>query len=131
MYALSRPKLMIIEDHHATLDAIRMIFEFEGYQVLGLSGANDLQNKISSFQPDVILIDILLGTTDGRIICSELKHSVHAPIPILLMSSRNGIQNSNSYKPYWDAYIDKPFEMETIIESVQKLLLKNTKSTNK
>ncbi|MGN7989298.1 response regulator transcription factor [Pedobacter sp. 22226] len=123
MRSLSKPKILIIEDHHATLDAIRMIFEFEGYEVLGLSNAVALHQEVTTFAPDVILIDVLLGTTDGRSICTELKLSVHAHIPILLMSSRSGFQNSSYYKAHWDDYIDKPFEMEAITERIKNLIL--------
>lgn len=122
MRSVNKSRILIIEDHHATLDAIRMIFEFEGYEVLGLSGTMDLHTQVASFLPDVILIDVLLGTTDGRAICTELKLSVHAAIPILLMSSRNGFQNSTYYKKHWDDYIEKPFEMEAITERVKLLI---------
>lgn len=126
MRSLSKPKILIIEDHPATLDAIKMIFEFEGYIVLDLFSTVDIHAQVASFRPDVILIDILLGIKDGRAICTELKLSVHAEIPILLMSSRNGFQHNAYYKPYWDDYIEKPFEMETITERVRMLLSNKT-----
>jgi DNA-binding response OmpR family regulator len=129
MCSISKPKILIIEDHPATLDAIKMIFEFEGYSVMDLSSTVDLHAQVASFQPDIILIDILLVINDGRSICTELKLSVHADIPILLMSSRNGFHNSSYYKPHWDDYIEKPFEMETITERVRILLSKKTQQT--
>ena len=124
MFSLSQPKILIIEDHPATLDAIRMIFEFEGYITMNLSSTMDLHAKVAAFQPDVIVIDILLGMTDGRAICTELKLSIHGSIPILLMSSRNGILDGAYYKTHWDDYIEKPFDMEIIIQRVGMLLSK-------
>ena len=124
MFSLSQPKILIIEDHPATLDAMKMIFEFEGYTTMNLSSTMDLHAKVAAFQPDVIVIDILLGMTDGRAICTELKLSVHGSIPILLMSSRNGIHDSPYYKTHWDDYIEKPFEMEAITQRVRMLLSK-------
>lgn len=124
MFSLSPPKILIIEDHPATLDAIKMIFEFEGYITMNLSNTMDLHAKVAAFQPDVIVIDILLGMTDGRAICTELKLSIHGAIPILLMSSRNGIHDSAYYKTHWDDYIEKPFDMEIIIQRVGMLLSK-------
>jgi len=124
MFSLSQPKILIIEDHPATLDAMKMIFEFEGYITMNLSSTMDLHAKVAAFQPDVIVIDILLGMTDGRAICTELKLSVHGSIPILLMSSRNGIHDSPYYKTHWDDYIEKPFDMEVIIQRVRMLLSK-------
>ncbi|GGH06386.1 MULTISPECIES: response regulator transcription factor [Pedobacter] len=124
MFSLSQPKILIIEDHLATLDAIRMIFEFEGYFTMNLSDTIDLHAKIAAFQPDIILIDTLLGMTDGRAICTELKLSVHASIPILLMSARNGINNSTYYRTHWDDYIEKPFSMDAITQRVRMLLSK-------
>lgn len=124
MFSLSQPKILIIEDHPATLDAMKMIFEFEGYTTMNLSSTMDLHAKVAAFQPNVIVIDILLGMTDGRAICTELKLSVHGSIPILLMSSRNGIHDSPYYKTHWDDYIEKPFDMEVIIQRVRMLLSK-------
>jgi len=124
MFSLSQPKILIIEDHPATLNAIKMIFEFEGYITMSLSDAIDLHAKIAAFQPDIILIDTLLGMTDGRAICTELKLSVHGSIPILLMSARNGINNSVYYRTHWDDYIEKPFAMDAITQKVRMLLSK-------
>lgn len=124
MFSLSQPKILIIEDHPATLDAIKMIFEFEGYITMNLSSTMDLHTKVAAFHPDIILIDISLGMSDGRAICTELKLSVHGSIPILLMGSRNGIYNSAYYKTHWDDYIEKPFEMEAITQRVRMLLSK-------
>ncbi|QIL42210.1 response regulator transcription factor [Pedobacter sp. HDW13] len=118
------PKIIIIENYPATLDAIRMIFEFEGYEVLALSGLHHLHTQVSTFQPDVILIDVLLGLTDGRSICTELKLSVHAEIPILLMSSHSSFLNNPHFAVHWDDYIEKPFEMMTIVNRVKMLLTK-------
>ncbi|MGM9476087.1 response regulator transcription factor [Pedobacter sp. GSP4] len=120
------PKIMIIDDHPATLDALKMIFEFEGYLVLALSGATHLHAKVNSFQPDVILIDVLLGFNDGRAICRELKLSIHAAIPLLIMSSRIGLTNESFLTTHCDDYMEKPFEMETIVEKVRLLVAKRT-----
>jgi len=129
MPSFSKPKILVLEDHPATLDAIKMIFEFEGYEVMDLYHTIDLHSKIVAFKPDVILIDIILSVTDGRAICKELKLSVHAAIPILLMSSRNGIHNKNNNQCHWDDFIEKPFEMETILNKVSTLISKKAKQT--
>jgi DNA-binding response OmpR family regulator len=118
------PKIIILENYPATLDAIKMIFEFEGYEVLALTGPQHLHTQISAFQPDIILIDALLGLADGRSICTELKLSVHAQIPILLMSSHLEFSNNPHLAVYWDDYIEKPFEMIAIVNRVKMLLTK-------
>lgn len=115
---------MIIEDYPATLDAIKMIFEFEGYEVMAQSNPQHLHAQVSLFQPDIILLDVLLGLMDGRSICTELKLSVHADIPILLMSARMALHNNANFTVHWDDYIEKPFEMETLTGRVRLLLAK-------
>jgi len=118
------PKIIIFENYPATLDAIKMIFEFEGYEVLALSALQNLHAQVLSFQPDIILIDALLGLADGRSICTELKLSAHAHIPILLMSSHLEFINNPHFTAYWDDYIEKPFEMMAIVNRVKMLLTK-------
>jgi len=118
------PKIIILENYPATLDAIKMIFEFEGYEVLALSGPQNLHVQVSDFHPDIILIDALLGLADGRSICTELKLSVHAKIPILLMSSHIGFTKNRHFAVHWDDYIEKPFEMIAIVDRVKMLLTK-------
>lgn len=118
------PKIIVLENYPATLDAIKMIFEFEGYEVLALSGSQNLHTLVSDFKPDLILADALLGLTDGRSICTELKLSVHAHIPILLMSSQMNFINTSHFADHWDDYIEKPFEMIAIVNRVKMLLTK-------
>ena len=118
------PKIIILENYPATLDAIKMIFEFEGYEVLALSGPQNLHTQVSDFKPDIILVDALLGLTDGRSICTELKLSVHAHIPILLMSSQMNFITNPHFAVHWDDYIEKPFEMIAMVNRVKMLLAK-------
>lgn len=118
---------MIVENHPATLDAISMIFEFEGYEVMAISNPKHLHARVTEFQPDLILIDVLLGLTDGRSVCTALKLSVHADIPILLMSAQNKFRNNHYTTVHWDDYIEKPFEMESIIGRAEMLVNKKVR----
>ena len=80
--------MLIVEDDPGILDALSLILEDAGYTILSLSDGNSVFNNIEHFKPDMILLDILLSGSDGRIICRDLKDNSNTKdIPIVMISA--------------------------------------------
>lgn len=117
------PKILVFDDDEAISDALCMLLELEGFEVQ-TSEDDDFFEKIASFQPDVVILDIWLSGTDGRELCSQLKQQPEtAHIPVILFSaSRNLAKSVKASKA--DAFVEKPFEIETVLKTIQKLIPK-------
>jgi DNA-binding response OmpR family regulator len=112
-------KIIIADDNPGILDAISILLEFEGYDVLGLQNCDSLLTMDSEL-PDLILLDIWMSGTDGRDICKHLKQKpATCKIPIVLISASRDIEHS-AIDAGADGFLAKPFEMNDLLEKVKK-----------
>ncbi|MGD0044186.1 MAG: response regulator, partial [Isosphaeraceae bacterium] len=83
-----RPRVLVVEPDAAVRQAVRLACEGEGYLVSELAGGAGAGSRVESFQPDVVIVDVLLPDTSGFDICSELRRRGYR-MPILILSSSN------------------------------------------
>jgi CheY-like chemotaxis protein len=112
-------RIMVADDDPAILDVMRMMLEFEGYEVLTtLNGAAVL--KMETEFPDLLLLDIRMSGADGRDICRKLKQSERtSKIPVVLVSAGKDIEQS-AIEAGANDFIAKPFEMIELLHKVEK-----------
>jgi len=104
------------------LFVLKKILQTNGYQVTALSDGNRVLNAIGLSVPDLIILDINLGETDGRTICEEIKNTpAYRHIPILLYSAEQymdaAIANCQA-----DAFIKKPFSKNLLLEKIGQFI---------
>ncbi|MES3016153.1 MAG: response regulator [Bacteroidota bacterium] len=115
-------RILVVDDNEEILEIISLILKGEGYQVKASITGNDLLGIVSDFKPDLILLDIILGGFDGRVLCNTLKaNRGTAHVPVILMSAAHNLKVAHCPA---DGYIAKPFEIEYLVERVAALIKK-------
>jgi len=126
-------KILVVDDETDTVEMITALLELEGYQVLpALSGDEAMrilevesQRVPESETPvDLILLDILLGDTDGRDICLKIKEDEKLKfIPVIILTVQSSLQDKiNSLNRGADDYLTKPFINEELLAKVRVML---------
>jgi DNA-binding NtrC family response regulator len=126
-------KILVVDDEKNTIDMITALLELEGYQVLSALSGNEAvkilevesQGVPESETPvDLILLDLLLGDTDGRDICLRIKEDEKLKfIPIIILTVRSSLQDKiNSLNLGADDYLTKPFINEELLAKVRVML---------
>jgi len=115
-------KILIVDDDLDILEAVQLILETSGYKVDKTSQGNEVQNKIETFKPDLILLDVLLSGYDGRQIAKILKNNVKTKdIPIIVLSAHPSA--SKSLDPIGvDGFLAKPFDMDDLLGKISSLI---------
>ena len=129
-------KILVVDDDPDITDALSMILEAEGYQVLTASdGAKGLAT-LKAEKPDLMILDLLMPKMDGFSVCKELldpRWSKFKDMPILILTS---IREEASRRRYEletgleldvDDYVEKPISPEVLLERVGKLIKKRQK----
>ena len=112
--------ILIIDDDADIRDVINYILSEEGYEVSELDNGHSVLETVRQLQPDVILLDIMLGGSDGRDICKTLKaDATTRSIPIIMISASHGVHTVHESCNAND-YIAKPFDINTLISRVEK-----------
>lgn len=111
-------KVLVVDDDESILDAISMILEDEGYLVEVIFKGDEVFEKVKVFQPDLILLDVLLSGRDGREICKALKKDpVSSSIPVILISAHPHAERSVD-ECGADGFLAKPFETQDLLAIV-------------
>lgn len=114
-------KILVIDDEIAIRDLIELVLKRENYQVkTAENGAAGLM-EIGSFQPDLVLLDIMLPDCSGYDLCREIatKYS----IPVIMLSVKNEtIDKVLGLELGAEDYITKPFDNRELIARIKVAL---------
>jgi DNA-binding response OmpR family regulator len=115
-------KVLIVEDDIDILDLLEMILRDNGYAVIKINREISIK-EIIGISPHMIIIDFLLPHRLGNELCLELKDNQYTShIPIILYSAVNNLKGIADQSGA-DAYIEKPFDVNDIINMVNSLAL--------
>lgn len=115
-------KILVIENDKAIADVVTEFLKDEGYNYVLYNDAVEIQPLIQEHQPDLILLDYLLDSTNGGELCSQVKKTpATAQIPVIIYSAAPKVLQSLGYYGC-DLFIAKPFDLDYFAEQIQALL---------
>lgn len=116
-------KILVVDDDDDVLETIQLVLEIGGYDIEPLNDAELVFDRVNEFEPDLILLDVVLGKIDGRVICSQLKsHEDTKHIPILMMSGLYDLKEIKDLECSPDDFMSKPFKMDILLDKIEKLV---------
>jgi DNA-binding response OmpR family regulator len=126
-------KILVVDDDPDILEAISLILEAHGYQVVIARDGIDGLNKLKEEKPDLMILDLMMPRLDGFGVCKELKDprwAKYAHIPIIILSSvrqdasRRRYELETGVQLDVDDYVEKPIEHTILLERIEKALKK-------
>ncbi len=120
-----RGRVLIVDDDRKILDLLVDLLELEGYLVSTASDGAQAIELARSFDPDLIVSDVVMPVLGGLELCRRLKEDARtAYIPVMLISGLipsddGGIQGLHAGA---DDYIDLPFRNEELLVKVARLV---------
>jgi len=112
--------ILVVDDSEDLLEMLTIVFKMKGHQVVSAKDIVDTVKSINVFSPDIILLDVSLGSSSGKELCKEIK-IFYPGIPIVLMSGNPDLLKD--YKEYKaDGSIEKPFDVVTLNNKINALL---------
>lgn len=121
--------ILIVEDDETMRNALKRIFESEGYRVLPAADGTQLSDVLDDNVVDLIILDIGLPWINGLELAKLLKeHHELKQIPLIFISGKTSeIDVRRGFEVGADDYIKKPFDVDKIKKTVQTLLKLSTK----
>lgn len=114
-------RVLVVDDDEDIRQIILMILESEGYTVLGLDTGKAVFETVEQIKPDLVLLDVMLGDSDGRDICRALKNQYHTSnIPVIMISASHNWQPHQQNYCDADCYLSKPFDIEDLVNHVRR-----------
>jgi two-component system alkaline phosphatase synthesis response regulator PhoP len=123
-------KILVIEDEKKIADAITYALKREGYTAEVVYRGDEAMNTLARFQPDAIILDVMLPGLDGYDILKKLQNK--GRIGIIMVTAKEDIVNKIlGLELGADDYITKPFDMRELLARLKSLLRRMQKGEQK
>jgi len=122
---MQKTKIMVVDDHPHTCQAVKYILENEGFEVTTAGGGHECLNKLKDEIPNLIIIDYLMPGMDGMKLCKEIRkdkklQSLHLVFFSVARQELVGEENLRSV--HISDYITKPFNNEDLVQRVKQIV---------
>lgn len=114
-------KLLIIEDDSNIAELIKVYLTKEGYETKIASDGVEAVNFFKMFEPDLVLLDIMLPRKDGWQVCREIREISSKPI-IMVTAKGEVFDKVLGLELGADDFIVKPFDMKELSARIKAVL---------
>ena len=116
-------RILLVDDDAEIVESMRTVLESRGYQILIARDGNQGLVLAEGEDPDLVVLDMMMPKRSGFLVLEKLRRSRPNPMRVIMITANEG----SRHKAYAemlgvDDYIRKPFAMDRLLESVDRLL---------
>jgi DNA-binding response OmpR family regulator len=114
--------ILIVDDDQDLVDGLRAVLERQGFRIIRASDGHQGKAAIYNQRPDLVILDMMMPRMGGYPVLEHFRDKPDAP-PIIMITANEGSRHK-AYAEYLGVvdYIRKPFAMERLLETVNKVL---------
>jgi DNA-binding response OmpR family regulator len=127
--AAAKQKVLIVDDDSNIADLISLYLMKECYETRIVGDGEAALAAVSAFEPDLILLDLMLPGMDGYQVCREVRSSKDTPI-IMLSAKGEIFDKVLGLEMGADDYMEKPFDSKELVARVKAVLRRYHKQQN-
>ncbi len=116
-------RILLVDDDAEIIESLRLALEANGYTVLVARDGNQGLALSERENPDLVILDMMMPKRSGFLVLEKMRRTRETPLRVIMITANEG----SRHKAYAemlgvDDYIRKPFPMDRLIESVQRLI---------
>jgi DNA-binding response OmpR family regulator len=115
--------ILVVDDDHEIVESMRTILENKGFRVLVARDGNAGLMIAEREGPDLLILDMMMPKKSGFLVLEKLRSRPGGLIPTIMITGNEGSRH-RAYAEMLGVrdYIRKPFAMEKLVRSVEKIL---------
>ncbi|MFE1935736.1 response regulator transcription factor [Streptomyces sp. NPDC059474] len=119
-------RILIVDDEPAVREALQRSLVFEGYATETAVDGLDALDKVGSYDPELIVLDVLMPRMDGLTAARRLR-ATGVTLPILMLTARDTVGDRvTGLDAGADDYLVKPFELDELLARIRALLRRSS-----
>ena len=125
-------KILVVDDDPNICESLRVNLESEGFQIKIANDGVEAVNYFKMYDPDLVLLDLMLPKKDGREVCREIREISSKPI-IVLSAKDTTVEKVVALELGADDFMVKPVdrsELSARIKAVLRRCAAGTKSND-
>ncbi len=117
----NKQKILIVDDDANIAELISLYLTKECFDTMIVGDGESALNAVSSFEPNLILLDLMLPGIDGYQVCREVRS--RSSVPIIMLSAKGEIFDKVlGLELGADDYMEKPFDSKELVARVKAVL---------
>ena len=118
---MAKQKILIVDDDNNIAELISLYLMKECFDTLIVEDGEQALEQFGQFQPNLILLDLMLPGIDGYQVCREIRRTSNVPI-IMLSAKGEVFDKVLGLELGADDYIIKPFDSKELVARVKAVL---------
>ena len=117
-------KILIVDDEPNIVISLEFLMKKEGFEIAVASDGEEALAKVASFNPDLILLDVMMPKKSGFEVCEALRADpARAGLLIVMLTAKGrDTEVAKGLAIGADAYVTKPFSTKDLIVRIKSLL---------
>src|SRR6188472_1135309 len=122
MSASESARVLVVDDEESITQLVSTVLRYEGFQVETAADGRAAVQLARTFQPDIVVLDVMLPDLDGFEVYRRLANGSTA-VPVLFLTARDSTEDRvHGLTLGADDYVGKPFSLEELIARVRAVL---------
>ena len=118
---VSKQKILIVDDDENIAELISLYLTKECFETLIVYDGESALESVKTFQPNLILLDLMLPGIDGYQVCREVR--ANSSTPIIMLSAKGEVFDKVlGLELGADDYMEKPFDTKELVARVKAVL---------
>ena len=122
-------KILVVDDDLNICDVLKLYLENEGYEVKTANEGTEAISAFKIYEPDLVLLDIMLPRKDGWQVCREIREMSSKPV-IMITAKGEVFDKVLGLELGADDFIVKPFDMKEVSARVKAVLRRSVMRDN-
>ena len=120
----NQTKILLVDDEPNILVAIEFLLTKEGYQIQKAFDGQQAIEKVESFHPNIIILDVMMPGLDGFEVARRVRHmDGNDDIKIIFLTAKGTTQDKmKGYSTGGEYYLIKPFDNDELVNLVKELV---------
>ena len=118
------PRILIVDDDFEIADPVKFALQKLGYEVTHVPDGNQGVAAISTVNPDLMVLDMMMPGRSGFLVLEHLRSTKQIFVRVIMVTGNEGERHQAYARMLGaDDYIHKPFAMDRLVQRVQELLV--------
>ena len=117
-------KILIVDDEPNIVISLEFLMKKEGFQIAVAGDGDEALSKVASFNPDLLLLDVMMPKKSGFEVCEALRSDPGKAGLLIVMLTAKGrdTEVAKGLAIGADAYVTKPFSTKDLVVKVKDML---------
>jgi two-component system OmpR family response regulator len=122
-------RVLVVDDEEAIQELVGTALRYEGFRVGSAADGAGALAQAESFDPDAIILDVMLPDFDGFEVLRRLRADGHG-VPVLFLTARDAtVERIRGLTLGGDDYVVKPFSVTELLARLQAVLRRTRRAT--